>query len=413
MWDKLDLEIPFDSLHVTNTSQGGGNVNILDYDFAIYQEGKIVDGVQVYDSPSAKKWETVASSISHLAVGFYPSGNGFNHWPHVRIKASPNKIIQGHNVFGTEDIKQGALQMLTQLRMAFPKIFRHLDIKAAQIRYLDATYSAVVESAFQRRTIFKVFANLADSRTSVNDKHEDYLQLGGAANGKEASKFKRQKIYYKFQEVMHDLRQAKRVNDKYRVDILSDQRLLDFANSRMRFEGTIGFQELKRVGIPTNLNEFMKFQDWHLETHGVTLCEYVWRLCFDKLFSQIEGHTMKNVDDEHIKLKIDAKYIRIKDNGKMCKRKADAVFKTYKAIKYEGYSELVKQDNKTFFRNVKFLVDAGISKAFLKSLDPMKPHLNVVPIVQLIKIDFSNQRPAWYQEPKASYSQQHHLRLVG
>lgn len=123
---------------------------------------------------------------------------------------------------------------------------------------------------------------------------------------------------------------------------------------------------------------------------------------------------MKNVDDTHVKLKIDAQFVRIKDNGKICKRKANAIWNTYKDIKREGYDFLCQQNNKTFFRNVKHLEEIGLSRAFLKSLDPNRPTDNIVPFVQLIKIDFSAQRPDWYEEPIAGYEgfPQRQLRLV-
>ena len=122
---------------------------------------------------------------------------------------------------------------------------------------------------------------------------------------------------------------------------------------------------------------------------------------------------MKNVDDDHIKLKIDANYIKIKENGKLCKRKANAIWRTYRQIKTEGYSQLAKEGNKTFFRNVGFLNDIGLSRAFLKSLDPMKPNDNVIPLVQIIDVDFSQQRPSWYVEPTAGFDDPaRHLRLV-
>lgn len=128
---------------------------------------------------------------------------------------------------------------------------------------------------------------------------------------------------------------------------------------------------------------------------------------------------MKNVDDKEIKLKIHTSYDVISTNlktGKITlnKRRSNAVWNTYRQIKGEGYDQLAKENSSTFFRNVEFLEKIGISRAFLKSLDPYKPFDNVVPLVQLIRVDFSQQRPDWYVEPKAGYEDpRRHLRLVG
>jgi II/X family phage/plasmid replication protein len=228
-----------------------------------------------------------------------------------------------------------------------------------------------------------------------------------------SSDYHRQKVYYKFQEVMADIDLAKRRREQGRLKILSDKCLLDFAYGRIRFEATTGHRALETLGIPTKLNEFLKFHDWYERLYKEPLSRYLWRTAFKKIFSQIEGHTMKNVDDNEIRLKIDKQFIRIKDNGKICKRRANAVFNTYRQIKMEGYDQLAKEHNSTFFRNVKSLNEIGLSRAFLKSLDPQRPNENVVPLIQLIKIDFSKQRPDWYQEPVSGFTNPlRHLKSV-
>lgn len=411
MYDKLDLEIPFDELHVNEFTPvdgvRGGCVDFTKYGFKMFAETLFVNGKFVYSDPSVQRWDSIASSISHLAVGFFPSGNGFNPWPHVRLKASPAKLLQGHNVFGSESLKQGALQMIALFQQAFPKIYQNLNLAAAEISYLDATYSAVVESNFYRKTIYRLFGSLADRRILTQNRYDNYLLIGSG------SEHKRQKIYSKYQEFMYDLECAKKANDVERIKVLSDKKLQDFALPRMRFEGTIGRREMKRLGIPTLLSDFLNYSDWYESIYNHTVCKRIWDICFKKLFDQVEGHTMKKTDDESIKLRIDAEYIKVRSDGRFCKRRANAVFKTYRDIKHEGYAQLASEDNKTFYRNVNFLIDAGISKAFLKSLDPHKPNENVVPIIELIKVDFSNQRPDWYVEPVANYTdKRNHLKLV-
>jgi II/X family phage/plasmid replication protein len=292
--------------------------------------------------------------------------------------------------------------------IAYPKIFHHLDINEATVRFTDSTYSARISDFFSQK-VFKLFESLATAKTKVNANYIDqgYLQLG------KGSAYQRQKLYRKYPEVLSDLKDALRSRNRHRISILSDQRLQDFSRELHRFEATTGHRKFESLGIPTRLIEFVKFCDWFLAVHKIPLCRYLWEQAFNPLIDQIEGHTMKNVDDSHVKLKIDAKFIRIKDNGKICKRKANAIWNTYKDIKREGYDALCLEHNKTFFRNVKHLEEIGLSRAFLKSLDPQKPTENIVPFVQLIKIDFSNQRPDWYEEPRAGFSEDfRQLRLV-
>lgn len=411
MYDKADLRIPFHSDHVQEISEGRdgqprGFVPIEKYDFPAESTVAFVDGQRVYTDLRARKWGTVSSSISTLAVGFFPEGNGFYPWPHVSIKASPSKILQGHNVFGTENIRPGILQMLANLEQGFPKISAHLDVANAEIRYIDSTYSALVESEYKRNQIIKLIESIFPNKDDIT-RYTGYLQAN------KHSDYHRQKVYYKGQELQADTEQAQLKGQGERVRILKDQRLIDFANGRLRFEATTGHRAFERLGIPTLLPEFLKFHDWFERVHKFPLSRHLWDVAFKKTFAQVEGHTMKNVDDDHIKLKIDARYIRIKDNGKICKRKANAIFRTFRDIKSEGYDQLAKERNSTFFFNVKALESIGLSRAFLKSLDPKKPNANVVPLVQLIKVDFSKQRPDWYTEPTEGYNdQRRHIKAV-
>ncbi|WP_297188566.1 phage/plasmid replication protein, II/X family [uncultured Porticoccus sp.] len=410
MWDKLDLRIPFHEFHVSETSltndQRTGSVDIRDYDFPADCPVMFVEGERVYSDPKARKWETISSSISSVAVGFHPEGNGFYPWPHVSIKASPNKILQGHNVFGSENIRPGLYQMLASLQMAFPKIYQHLDIENSEVRYLDSTYSAFVPSTYQRNQLINLVEAVFPNKEMIS-RHVGYVQAN------RCSEYFRQKVYYKEQELLADLDTCKRQRNQSRVDILSDKRLQDFAYGRLRLEATSGHRGLDRLGIPRRLPEFLRFHDWFQSVHKEPLCQYLWSTAFKKVFSQIEGHTMKNVDDEKIKLEIESRFITVSASGRLNRRKANAIYQTYRNIKSEGYDQLAKEKSSTFYRNVKCLEEIGLSRGFLKSLDPRRPHDNVVPMVQLIRVDFTNQRPDWYVEPESGFDdKRRHLRLV-
>ena len=50
-------------------------------------------------------WESLPSSYSGLALKIYDSNNMGP--PRLEIKASPAKVMQGHNVFGSTDIETG------------------------------------------------------------------------------------------------------------------------------------------------------------------------------------------------------------------------------------------------------------------------------------------------------------------
>lgn len=424
MYDKVDIEVPFSALFVSETlSMSSDEVRaFVDpelYDFPLVQISRRIDGELVNEPIRSQSWDSISTGLAGIAVGFFPNGNGFHQYPHVRIKCSPAKLLQAHNVFGSEDPRQGVIQMLANLEQKYPLIYNHLDFDNAHVKYLDCTYSSKVQPFFRNR-IYMVFESLATSRQNVS-RDDDYLQIGGGSDRIRA------KIYYKLQELLADLKDAKRLRDHTRVQVLSDIRLQDFALDLMRFEATIGPRKLEELGIPTRLRDFLKFNDWFLETHKSALCRHLWSVVFKPLFAQIEGQTMKKVNDDEIKAKIDSAYIQTKlvNTSKfgpikkvtVSKRRANAVYNTYRAIKTEGFKKLQKEDNSTFHRNVNFLIAIGISRAFLKSLNPHSND-NVIPLINVINMDFGNQRPSWWEEPKAGFSDHNrfvkgHLRLVG
>lgn len=416
MWDKIDIRIPFKHdfvLEVQPMADGQpvGFVEPKNYGFDYSGTITVTNTGEIEHTFAAQHWDTISSSISDTAIGFMPSGKGFYPWPHISIKASPSKVVQGHNVFGSENIRAGVMQMLSNLALAFPDISEHLDMAYAEVRWLDSTYSAFVPIPYQRKQVLIAFEGMAPNKNAIN-KHTGYLQFNTT------SEYRKQKIYYKAQELAADFELAAKTGKKEKAAILGDKKLHDFADGRMRFEATTGSRALQEMGIPTLLNEFLKFHDWFEEVHKEPLCRYLWHKAFDKYFAQLKGHSMKNVDDNSIKLKIQMKFDVPKSNLKtgkvvVCRRKSNALWNTYRSIKAEGYDQLAKENSSTFFRNVGHLVDAGLSRAFLKSLDPYRPNENVVALVQIVNVDFSQQRPSWYCEPVSGFEdKRRHLRVV-
>lgn len=420
MYDKLDTEVPFLEKHVffhkgnygkKGESVESGSVDHLIHDFGKFAEIQIVDGKPVIGEIKSDQWGSITSGLGGVAVGYFPEGNGFKHIPHVRIKASPAKILQGHNVFGPECAKEGYIQMITMFKLAYPDLSKHLDWSKAEFRYLDSTYSSRMKNYFRNKVI-QSFKFLAPKKSEVNDKYVEkgYLKMGVG------SEYSSQKIYKKDQQLAGDLKDALRKGEQHKIEILSNKRLIDFTSDLLRFEATTGPRKLEALGIPCKVDEFFKFSDWFQEVHGYPVCQYLFNECFEKYFTQFENHKMKNVNDENVRLAIDAKYIKVKENGRVCKRRANAVWRTYQDIRLEGYDIVISRDNTSQFRNINSLIDCGLSKAFLKSLDPQKTECNVISILEIIKIDFSAQRPDWYVEPKAHLdcdSRMPKLRLVG
>lgn len=415
MWDKAEIRINFHPRYVTESkdSLSGGEscgwVNPEEYDFRLAAKSvELNRRTGQYEVTGIHTpWDSIQTSISGMAIGFFPEGQGKYKWPHILIKASPSKILQGHNVYGTENIKEGLKEMLCLLQTSMPVLYKHLDIETAEIRIVDCTYSAQLESEDYLYKVLDYLSRQSSGKTNIDDKYDGtvYLHKG--------SDYVTLKAYIKLKELLHDAKQAKRKGQREKSSLLMNPDLIDFAQNRLRLEATIKSKKLKSLGIPTQLKDFIKYHDNFEIEHSQTLCSFLWETAFKKIFDDMSGDSMKRCDDSAIKAAIYAKHTKIKDNGLVCRRKANAIYQTYLNIRSIGYSTLCREKSSTFFRNVSALNDLGYSKGFLRSLDPLRPDENVVSITQLIKIDFSNQRPVGYVEPQCSFAtDKPQLRLV-
>lgn len=402
MFDKLVLRIPFALEHASavrfvrspqGVEQLAGQVDPQRYECrlsadAVYrdEEGRVrVEGLRC-------PWDSVPSSFSKMAFKLFPMGNGFDPWPHVEIKASPAKLLQGHNVYGSEWLRPGLEEMLFLLSYAYPQLFADLDVKQARIAWLDCTLSAKFDNEALMRRVFDFLSLIAD--TQITGSSSPFPTLYWQKN----SDYFSNKIYAKYFEVLNDIKTATAEKRFDRVEILKS--VLSFAEFALRLEASIKRKKLELLGIPTNAFEFIKFEKWFFEVHGETVCRHLWNIAFNKLLSQLEGHTMPLVDDDLIKTQIFAALNTIDNSGKINQRLSRAVWNTFLNIKAHGFKFMQKQDSSTFYRHVSLLTSkCGLSKAFLKTYKGNASSPTVVPLVNVINVDFTQQRPADWVEP--------------
>ena len=92
-------------------------------------------------------------------------------------------------------------------------------------------------------------------------------------------------------------------------------------------------------------------------------------------------------------------YYSVTPKGNISYAKADRLFSFYKNLLNYGYVETqTEMDRKTFWRHEKDLLAVGLTKAQLQNLKAHEHH-NIIPLMKLVEIDFSCQRPDWYVEP--------------
>jgi II/X family phage/plasmid replication protein len=179
-------------------------------------------------------------------------------------------VLQGHNVFGGYDISRAAKEMFYLLSQAYPDIYRVLDIKSTEIMGLDCTYSAVIESSYIRESVIDHISVLGRADQRV-EKRKSYVLVGA---GSSESSFK---IYEKGQELAAEIEKEKKKKQSKRLEILTNDKLIDYANKLLRFEACYKRTKLVKMGIPTNLYEFLKFQKWHHKAYNEDVCIYLWK----------------------------------------------------------------------------------------------------------------------------------------
>ncbi len=87
-------------------------------------------------------WSTIPSSYTDIACKVFdaePRANVF--WGYLQLKASPAKVMQGHNVYGSEDFRLCVEYLLDSLQKAQPELWELLDVGLAEMTRIDCTYS--------------------------------------------------------------------------------------------------------------------------------------------------------------------------------------------------------------------------------------------------------------------------------
>lgn len=359
-------------------------------------------GYRVEDIELNTPWESLPSSFSGIALKIWDSNSMGD--PRLEIKASPAKIMQGHNVFGSTSIETGAFHMLRTLQDAYPDLVDAIDWPRTTVDIIDATYSARLSEPSHQLSFIKFLRNVANGqmRRSVHsDDYETTTYLTSMTSKKRVLK-----VYLKSSEIQNEIskldhqlqKNPANVDLQKRLEVLKDEKLLMWADGLVRFEARLKKDWFKRMGYPVLLSDWVRLQKKMLRD-GLCLIEALWNASFQPLLEALkgEGVNMQNEDKVHNKLKIC--FFTPTKKG-VSYAKADRVFSYYMRLINEGYDKVYRTMNKnTFGRFLKDLVNAtGMSKAQLQNLSA-DSQTNIIPFCKAIQIDFSAQRPNWYVEP--------------
>lgn len=336
-------------------------------------------------------FESLPSWHSGVAMKFFDTA--MNCLPYVSLNASIAKIGQGHNVYGHDNLYAGVVDMLSVLRETYPVLWSCLDIENARLSRIDITYSAKLPSRNHAEQTRDFLRNVDWGRLRNNSKQERWntVYFGG-----EASRVGVAVVYCKGVELEDERKklqkQAKQgdLNATKKLAIFT-QELQDYADRLLRFEARCKSRQIEQFGISTNLWDFIA----HTFKNKRTLFE-LWNYKFKPIFDALKGKHMTHADDSEVLNLLLDKLTTITDSGKKSTTQALNAYNFYKRIKQDGFLKVKSLHNqRTFQRNVKNLIDCGISRSHLQNL-----HSNdgqIVPIIQLVNIDFANQLPTDYK----------------
>ena len=397
MLDFLRLAIPIIPTHVRSfDNHHTFNGDIRDYGVpaATRHVSKTDDG-QTITGDLYHPYEALPSDYTDMAVKFYT--NTMNTVPYVELKASPLKLLQGHNVFGFESIELGAFHMLGMFFEAFPKLTAILDVDKTEVLALDTTYLFRLPHQNMVQPVLDYMANLASGHRKARQvKYDNYITWGN--DGASV----RPKAYGKFEEVKAQLNKIQKQADKgcqrSRSLVVAMTNALPFANAVLRLEGRICKTYLTKNGYPSNLFELIKLQH-----NQPDLLLHLWRVAFDPILDTMRGKYMNFSSDGEILDLLKSKLVTYTKTNKPSYTKANNAFKFYSLMRQVGLEATKKLYSEAqFYKCLNSLLDCGVSKSHLQNLHK-NPNGKVIPFVRMFELQMGSQVPDDYQLPVSQY----------
>ena len=406
MIDLLTIKIPFVESIVAMSPDGtnglidlrecqkrgcrmeAGDVTFTSNDYRLDSENITVAEVSALRHP----FEALPSSWSTLA--FKVRAGGQNYYPYIELKASPAKLLQGHNVYGSCDVMLCIDSLITAFCYAMPDMAEILEFNNAELAQIDCTFSAHLKTESDSRNVIHALRNISNGQTRGAKSAFDTTAYFG-----KGSRHKRLKAYLKQFELQDQINKAQTKYDKTKSQVFKNQleamktpAVQNFAKNALRLEASVMPRMLKRLGIPTNL--------WAFETYSNSfdgcLIQQLWKQSWQDIFKTFEGANMRTYSDTEIQENLRQHFKTETKNG-FSYSKADRLFRTFRMMKHEGWDEVKSTTPKaTFYRTIEDLTQV-VPKAYLQNLQATAS--NVVPLIRFVNVDFEKQHPENWQEP--------------
>lgn len=419
MIDMVAISVPFLRKYYVEAASGGA---FIDDRTLIERFGLEMSGCVSWDAEHRKftftqlhhKFESLPSSFASLAFKII-NGTDFKQIPYIKIVGNPAKLLQGHNVYGSDNLELCCMAVVEAFLFGDHNLSDYLDWEHACVDYIDVTYTAHVGNSQQVKQCLYLMRNIKHGQTRpyYDEKYETTIYFN------KGSELRTNKVYDKLCELdaqIHVLtrKYAQTKYEHYKQQLLAITRpeVREFATGALRFETRIYRQWMNDHGVPTT---FALITDPQLQIEQPDLLPSLWRRAFQDVLKAFEGATMNTYDTAEVLNGLKIAFGRTTPKGNTSYAKANRLFGVYRNIMTDGFERTkAGHDRATWGRYMKDFNYAGLSLAQLQNLTG--EHSNVVPFIQLINVDFARQFPPGFVEPLPLSKQYHQnpalLRLV-
>lgn len=404
MLDHLCINIPFSRRYLNVSADGSCTlVNIDKFDMDLFLASRSVYRDEQGDIKAGAlyhPYETLPTHYTGMALKVFFEGNGKVQEPYVQIKASPAKLLQGHNVFGSDNIETGAMEMLGYLHQSYPQLSSMLDVTQAWVSHIDVTYSAKTDSQTSAKKVIDYLRNVSNGHTKLSKKAYDTSVYWGGVT----SRLINIKCYLKYDEFMSqyaDLQKKAKANDKSAIrtlQVMQNPKLMDWLVGLVRLEARLKKRWLERRNIPTNLFALIAYQKKNPD-----VLKNLWVSATSSLMQALRGHKVNMRDDTEIIKAIENSPVVLNAKGKVSQTKVRNLLAMFVLIRDKGFDEVKQNYGKSqFYKLVKDLSLCGFSKASLQNIHQQKDD-GILTLVKVLEIDFNQQLPSWYVEPESHF----------
>lgn len=410
MYDFLGLRIHFKDEFVTPIQVGDEWETHINFDDLIDRGLRLDCSVDLDDEGNTSisslrhPWESVPSSYTSIAMKVF-QGSGFRPNACVELKCSPAKIMQGHNVYGSDSLLTCATAILDAFKRAMPRFCEMLDFQMTDVFRFDSTMSVQVDSRDQLQGALVALSKVSNKylRPSRQGEFESTVYFNKDKNNPNSGRTTSLIIYSKLDEVNYQCDALKKLKRKEKtnrydrvIDELSSDSLKGFADNRLRFEARFMSRWFEKNNIPQNLFELIEYVRVFESASDSSFCLWAWRDAMKYLLDAIEGSTLSVVNDHKVMSLLHHLYDTVDSKGNTRKSKALRLFQVYDRLKHSTYEQVKNTMSKSsFYRSITDLMAVGLSKEQLQNLHDDEH----VPLGEVLTFDFDNQRPANYKEP--------------